>query len=49
MWLSICDREKGWFMAYWRELPENFTSGWDLSQISATNLMLTIAPKKTGY
>lgn len=33
-------------MAYWRELPENFTSGWDLSQISATNLMLPIATKK---
>lgn len=32
-------------MAYWRELPENFTSGWDLSQISATNLMLAIALK----
>lgn len=32
-------------MVYWRELPEDFTSGWDLSQISATNLILAIAPK----
>lgn len=32
-------------MAYWKEPPENFTSGWDLSQTSATDLMLAIAPK----
>lgn len=32
-------------MAYWKELPETFICEWDLGQISASNLMLAIAPK----
>lgn len=34
-------------MTYWKELPETFTRGWALNQISAANLMLAIAPKNS--